>query len=99
MNDNKESFRGKLVNTGLIILSVLFRVFIIIAVSGLVMMFNYVFWDFTFWLIMGKHFIAVFFVGALTICFTIASIVGMITYIIWLFTNKDNSEDNQIYWR
>lgn len=98
MDNNKGSLGEKLVNTGLIILSVLFKIFIIITVSGLVMMFNYLFWGLTFLLVMGKHFIAVFFVGALTICFTIASIVGMIIFIIWLFTNKDDSED-EIYWR
>ena len=96
MNDNKESFREKLVNTGLIILSVLFKISIIIIVSSLVMMFNYVFWGLTFLLVMGKHFIAVFFVGALTICFTIASVVGMLVFITWLFRDKDKDE---VYWR
>lgn len=98
MDNNKESFKERLLYTGVVILGVLFKISIIIIVSGLVMMFNYVFWGLTFLLVMGKHFIAVFFVGALTICFTIASIVGMIIFIIWLFTNKDDSED-EIYWR
>ena len=94
MNENNESFRGRLVNTGLIILVVLFKIAIIIIVSGLVMMFNYLFWGLTFWLAMYKHYIAVFFVGLFTICFTIASVVGMLTFITWLFTNKDDSEDD-----
>ena len=52
------------------------------------MMFNYLFWDLTFWLAMYKHYIAVFFVGALTICFTIASVVGVLTFIVWSFRDK-----------
>jgi len=96
MDNNKGSLGEKLVNTGLIILSVLFKIFIIITVSGLVMMFNYLFWGLTFLLVMDKHFISVFFVGALTICFTIASVVGMLVFITWLFRDKDKDE---VYWR
>ena len=96
MDNNKGSLGEKLVNTGLIILSVLFKIFIIITVSGLVMMFNYLFWGLTFLLVMDKYFISVFFVGALTICFTIASVVGMLVFITWLFRDKDKDE---VYWR
>lgn len=96
MDNNKESFKERLLYTCVVILGVLFKISIIIIVSGLVMMFNFLFWGLTFLLVMGKYFIAVFFVGALTICFTIASIVGMLVFITWLFRDKDKDE---VYWR
>lgn len=88
MNNDKEFLIERILNTGKVILSILFRTFITIVVLGLVLLFNCLFWSLTFWLVAYKHFIAMFFVGALTICFTIASIVGIITFIAWLFIDK-----------
>lgn len=88
MNDNKESFRGKLVNTGIAILGILFLTFTIIAVLCLVVSFNFLYWETTFELVEYNHIIAGLFVGVLSICLTLASIVGIITFIVWLFRDK-----------
>lgn len=89
MDNNKESLGEKLIDVGVTILGILFVTFFGILALGLVVGFNYLFWDFTFWLINGKYLISGFFAGVLSVCVTVASIVGMITFIIWLFTNKD----------
>ena len=91
MDNNKESLGEKLIDVGVTILGILFVTFFVILALGLVVGFNYMFWDFTFWLVNGKYPISGFFVGVLSVCVTVASIVGMITFIIWLFTSKDES--------
>ena len=92
MDNNKEFLKERLLYTGVVILGVLFKISIIIVVSGLVTMFNCLFWGLTFLLAMDKHFITVFFVGMFTICFTIASVVGMLVFITWLFRDKNKDE-------
>lgn len=89
MDNNKESLGEKLIDAGVTILGILFVTFFGILALGLVVGFNYLFWDFTFWLINGKYLISGFFAGVLSVCVTVASIVGMITFVIWLFTSKD----------
>lgn len=89
MDNNKESLGEKLIDVGVTILGVLFVTFFVILALGLVVGFNYLFWDFTFWLINGKYLISGLFAGVLSVCVTVASIVGMITFVICLFTNKD----------
>lgn len=89
MDNNKDSLGEKLIDVGVTILGILFVTFFCILALGLVVGFNYLFWDFTFWLINGKYLISGLFAGVLSVCVTVASIVGMITFIIWLFTNKD----------
>lgn len=94
MDNNKGSLGEKLVDVGEAVLGILFVTFCFVLVLGVVVGFNYMFWYFTFWLVKDKYFITGFFSGALSACVTVASIVGMITYIVWLFTNKDDSEDD-----
>lgn len=89
MDNNKESLGEKLIDVGVTILGILFVTFFVILALGLVAGFNYLFWDFTFWLVNDKYLISGFFAGVLSVCVTVASIVGMLTFIIWLFTNKD----------
>lgn len=94
MNNNKGSLGEKLIDMGETALAILFVMFFFVLILGLVVGFNYMFWYFTFWLVKDKYLITGLFAGVLSVCVTIASIVGMLTFIIWLFTNKDDSEDD-----
>ena len=88
MNDNNESFRGRLVDAGIAILGILFLIFAIIAVLCLVALFNFIYWETTFELIEYNHIIAGLFVGVLSICLTLAIIVSIVTFVVWLFRDK-----------